>query len=248
MPVLTRDDAEIHYEEYGSGYPVLLFAPGGMRSEESMWHAPEGGPPRSWNDWTQVLAGKYRVIAMDQRNAGMSRGDIEADHGWHTYAEDHIALLDHLGIEKCHTLGGCIGSSFCLKLTEMAPDLVSANVLQNPIGLNPEFPTYFPDSFATWAAEQMAARPDLDDSAVAAFGENMWGGDFVFSVDRAFVMHCDTPALVLPGNDKPHPRVIGMEVAELLPHRELLEHWKGPEHIDEQRRRVVDFLAKHTPK
>jgi len=248
MPVLQRDDAEIHYEEYGSGYPVLLFAPGGMRSAEAMWHAPEGGPPRAWNDWTRVLSPTYRVIAMDQRNAGSSRGAIGADHGWHTYARDHIALLDHLGIERCHTLGGCIGSSFCLKLTEVAPERVSANVLQNPIGLNPEFPTYFPDSFATWAEERKAANPALDANAVAAFGENMWGGDFVFAVDRAFVRRCETPALVLPGNDKPHPRAIGMEVAELLPDREMLEHWKGPDHIDGQRKRVVDFLARHTPK
>ena len=28
MPVLKLKDAEIHYEEYGKGYPVLLFAPG----------------------------------------------------------------------------------------------------------------------------------------------------------------------------------------------------------------------------
>jgi pimeloyl-ACP methyl ester carboxylesterase len=213
-----------------------------------MWHAPADGPPRVWNDWTRVLGSTYRVIAMDQRNAGSSRGAIEAGHGWHTYAADHIALLDHLGVERCHTLGGCIGSSFCLKLTEMAPGRVSANVLQNPIGLNPEFPTYFPDSFAAWAEEQRAARPGLDAGAVASFGRNMWGGDFVFSVDRDFVRRCDTPALVLPGNDKPHPRVIGMEVAELLPDREMLEHWKGPDHIDAQRRRVVEFLAKHTPK
>jgi pimeloyl-ACP methyl ester carboxylesterase len=247
MPTLKRADAEIHYEEYGSGYPVLLFAPGGMRSEQSMWRAPAGGPPRAWNDWTEVLAENYRVIAMDQRNAGSSRGAIATDHGWHTYAGDHIALLDHLGIARCHTLGGCIGSSFCLKLTEMATDRVSANVLQNPIGLNPEFPTYFPDGFAAWAEEQCAARPELDAGAVAAFGHNMWGGDFVFSVDRDFVRRCGTPALVLPGNDKPHPRVIGMEVAELLPNREMLEHWKGPDHIGEQRRRVVDFLARYTP-
>jgi len=248
LPVLSRDDAEIHYEEYGSGYPVLLFAPGGMRSVEAMWHAPEGGPLRVWNDWTQVLADRgFRVISMDQRNAGASRGAIEAGHGWHTYAGDHIALLDHLGIGRCHTLGGCIGSSFCLKLTQMAPERVSANVLQNPIGLNPEFPTYFPDSFATWAAEQKAARPELDDNAVAAFGRNMWGGDFVFAVDRDFVRRCDTPALVLPGDDKPHPRVIGMEVAELLPDGEMLYPWKGPHHIDDQRERVVAFLAGHTP-
>jgi hypothetical protein len=39
MPVLKRNDAEIYFEEFGSGYPVLLFAPGGLRSRIEMWHA-----------------------------------------------------------------------------------------------------------------------------------------------------------------------------------------------------------------
>ncbi|HEY1506133.1 MAG TPA: alpha/beta hydrolase [Stellaceae bacterium] len=158
MPTLKRADAEIYYEEYGSGYPVLLLAPGGMRSQTAMWHSPAGGPPRAWNDWTEVLAKDYRVIAMDQRNAGKSRGAVAANHGWQTYAADQIALLDHLGIARCHTLGGCIGSSFCLMLSQTAPARVSAQVLQNPIGLNPEFPTYFQEAFADWAKELKASR------------------------------------------------------------------------------------------
>ena len=141
MSVLKLEDAEIYYEVSGTGYPVLLFAPGGMRSRSEMWHAPPDGPPRVWNDWTEVLAGNFRVVAMDQRNAGRSRGAIEADHGWHTYAADQLALMDHLGIERCHTLGGCIGSSFCLMLCEIASERISAAVLQNPIGVHPEFPT-----------------------------------------------------------------------------------------------------------
>ena len=148
MSVLKLADAEIYYEEYGSGYPILLFAPGGMRSQSAMWHSPEGGPPRVWNDWTAVLGENYRVIVMDQRNAGHSRGAIEADHGWHTYAADQLSLLVHLGIERCHMPGGCIGSSFCLTICEMAPERINAAVLQNPIGLNPENLTYFPDAFA----------------------------------------------------------------------------------------------------
>ena len=156
MPVLKRADAEIYYEEFGSGYPVLLLAPGGMRSQTAMWHSPAGGPPRAWNDWTEVLAKDYRVIAMDQRNAGKSRGAVAASHGWQSYAADQIALLDHLGIARCHTLGGCIGSSFCLMLSQTAPARISAQVLQNPIGLNPEFPTYFQEAFADWAKELKA--------------------------------------------------------------------------------------------
>ena len=247
MPVLKRDDAEIYYEEYGAGFPVLLFAPGGMRSHAELWHSPPDGPPKVWNDWTKVLADEgYRVIAMDQRNAGQSTGAIEADHGWHTYAADQLAVMDHLGLERFHVLGGCIGSSYCLEMIKHVPERVGAAVLQNPIGLNPEFPTYFPDSFRDWAEELRAGRPELDADAVASFGRNMWGGDFVFNVDRDFVRNCRTPCLVLPGNDKPHPRVIGLEVAELLPDVEMLENWKGPDHIDEQRARVVGFLNAHT--
>jgi pimeloyl-ACP methyl ester carboxylesterase len=247
MPTLPLDDAEIAYEEFGQGYPILLFAPGGMMSRAELWHAPEGGPPRSWNDWTEVLAEDYRVIAMDQRNAGRSRGAIRADHGWHSYAGDHLALMDHLGIDKFHTLGGCIGSSFCLTLCEMTPDRISAAVLQNPVGLHPEHPEYFPDAFAKWAAAQKVDRPELADADLGSFGHNMWGGDFTFNVSRGFARNCKTPSLVLPGDDTPHPRVIGMEIADLLPNSEILVDWKGPDHIDEQSRRVVDFLAKHTP-
>ncbi len=246
MPVLKRADAEIYYEEYGQGYPVLLLAPGGMRSALAMWHAPENGPPRVWNDWTQVLAARYRVVAMDQRNAGKSRGAVAPDHGWRIYAEDQLALLDHLGIDRCHTLGGCIGSSFCLMLATLAPERISAAVLQNPIGLNPEFPTYFPDGFADWAAELRSGRPELDPAALHSFGKNMWGGDFVFCLGRDAVKSCTVPALVLPGDDKPHPTATGLELAELLPQAEILRHWKGPAHLDAQRVRVLEFLAKHT--
>jgi pimeloyl-ACP methyl ester carboxylesterase len=137
MAVLKRDDAEIHYEEYGAGYPILLFAPGGMRSAAAMWLAPPGGPPRVWNNWIELLSQDYRVITMDQHNAGNSVGAIEADHGWDTYAADQLALMDHLGIDRFNTLGGCIGSSFCLKMAEVAPARVNAMVLQNPIGVNP---------------------------------------------------------------------------------------------------------------
>jgi hypothetical protein len=110
-----------------------------------------------------------------------------------------------------------------------------------------EFPNYFPESHAAWAKEQRAARPELDEAAIEEFGRNMWGGDFVFSVSRDFVRRCAVPCLVLPGNDTPHPAVIGAELAELLPNAEQLNPWKGPEHLDEQCERVIGFLEKHTP-
>ncbi len=57
MAVLKRPDGEIHYQTFGNGFPVLLFAPGGLRSRMEMWPAPPGRPTRPWVDWTTALAG-----------------------------------------------------------------------------------------------------------------------------------------------------------------------------------------------
>jgi pimeloyl-ACP methyl ester carboxylesterase len=157
-------------------------------------------------------------------------------------------LMDHLGFWRFHTLGGCIGGSFCLKLCEIAPDRITAAVLLNPIGLHPDHPEYFPESFAEWAAEMKAERPHLDDAKIAAFGKTMWDGEFVYSVSRDFCRRCTVPTFLLPGTDKPHPAATSDELKQLLPGIEVLENWRGPEHLDEQLRRVLAFLDRHTPK
>jgi pimeloyl-ACP methyl ester carboxylesterase len=248
MPVLQRDDGEIRYRIFGRGFPVLLFAPGGLRSRMEMWPGAPGGPPRPWVDWTAALpAAGFTAVAMDQRNAGASRTAIAADHGWHTYAADHIALMDHLGFETFHVLGGCIGGSFCLKAVETAPRRVKSAVLQNPIGLHPEHPDYFPKSHAEWSREQLDVRRDLDPAALAAFGRNMWDHPFVFCVDRSFVRDCPVPTFLLPGTDIPHPAATSAELAVLLPGVEVLTDWRGPDFLDQQREQVVAFLKQHTP-
>jgi pimeloyl-ACP methyl ester carboxylesterase len=56
------------------------------------------------------LADKYRVVALDQRNAGRSSAPISASHEWNTFARDHLALADHLEIDRFHVMGGCIGA------------------------------------------------------------------------------------------------------------------------------------------
>ena len=88
MPTFEQGSVALYYEVSGEGFPVLLFAPGGMRSAIDFWAG-------EWNP-IDALAPHFQVIAMDQRNAGKSRAPITASDGWHSYAEDHVALLDHL--------------------------------------------------------------------------------------------------------------------------------------------------------
>jgi hypothetical protein len=89
---------------------------------------------------------------------------------------------------------------------ETAPNRALSAVLQNPIGLHPEHPEYLAESHAERTREQLAARPELNARAVAAFGHNMWDHPFVFCVDAAFVRNCPVPTFLLPGADIPAAR------------------------------------------
>jgi pimeloyl-ACP methyl ester carboxylesterase len=248
MPVFTRPDAEIYYEVYGSGHPLLLFAAGGLRSELAFWrHSPSNpsaAPP--WMNPMVDLAGRFTVIGMDQRHAGRSHAALTETHGWHTFAGDHLALMDHLGYRRFHVMGGCIGSSYCLSLCEMAPERITAAVLQNPIGMHDNRDTW--DDIINGFAKTMLARDStLTEETIRRFGHNMFGGDFVFSVARDFVRRCRIPLLLQPGTDKPHPAETSAEIARLAPNLEIQKDWRGPEHLAESIRRVGNFLTTHTP-
>jgi pimeloyl-ACP methyl ester carboxylesterase len=249
MPVLERDGAQIHYDVYGGGYPLLLFAPGGMQSIAQLWRERPGAPAvqMPWIDPTAELSDQFQVVAMDQRNAGRSSAPVRATDGWSTYTADHLALMDHLGFERVHVMGGCIGSSYCLGLCQAAPDRVTAAVLQNPIGLSADNRESFFGMFDGWAKQVQADRADVEAEALASFRQSMFGGDFVFSVGRDFVRSATTPFLVLSGNDEFHPRAVAEEIAELAPDADLVLDWTSPTHHDETLRRVRDFLGRHTP-
>ncbi len=240
MSQLERPGVSLHYEIFGEGYPVLLFAPGGMDSAIEFWH-------RSPWDPTRELAPFFKVIAMDQRNAGTSRAVVGAGDGWKTYTSDHLALLDHLGIEKTHVMGGCIGSSYCLGLIQAAPERVSAAVLQNPIGLSNDNRQEFMTMYNDWAEKLKKAQPGLDEPASQAFRQNMFGGEFVFNVSRDFVRGCQTPLLVCAGNDQFHPTATAREIVELAPRAELLLKWSEPEVVGETIEKVRAFLTSQTP-
>jgi pimeloyl-ACP methyl ester carboxylesterase len=249
LPVLDEHGIRIHYDLHGEGYPLVLFAPGGMQSIAQLWRERPDAPGEHlpWIDPPSELSGDFKVVAMDQRNAGASYAPIRSTDGWDAYTADHLALLDHLGFDSVNVMGGCIGSSYCLGLCRAAPERVTAAVLQNPIGLSADNRGDFMAMFDGWAAGLTATRGDVDSDALAGFRERMFGGDFVFSVDREFVEHCPVPLLVLAGNDTFHPRAVAEEIAALAPDAELVIEWTSPKHHDSTLGRIRDFLLAHTP-
>lgn len=229
----------IDYDVRGDGFPLLAIAPGGMRSTIDFWKNAAIDP---WASFT----GDFRVVAMDQRNAGSSTGPLDTDDPWGAYAADQLGLLDHLGIDRFLVMGCCIGGSFALKLIEIAPQRVAGAVLEQPIGLTPDNAPLFEGLRTSWSSELLPARPDLDEATMARFLERMWDGDFVVSVSREFVASCPVPLLVLPGIDDYHPTETGREAARLAPDAEVIEPWKdSPEHIADATEGVRRWLLDH---
>jgi pimeloyl-ACP methyl ester carboxylesterase len=250
MPVLKTAEGEIYYEEFGSGFPVLCFAPGSLRSQIPYWHGSPRDPskPSPSMDPTKDLATEFRVIAMDQRNAGRSRAPVKPSDNWETYARDQIAVLDHLGIDRCHTLGACIGVSFCLKLAELVPERIASCVLMQPIGRVPENIAYTKRETAeNWGPGMCRDNPMLELDDVIALGARLFDREFVHSVTREFAAGCQIPMLLMPGNDTAHPSAISDEVLRLAPRIEYLKQWKnaGKAYSVPVTR---DFLRRNTPR
>jgi pimeloyl-ACP methyl ester carboxylesterase len=242
MPSFEHDGATIFFEEFGRGFPILTFAPGGLMSTIEVWNRPSA-PVNP----TKVFVPDFRVIAMDQRNAGgQSQAPITAQDGWHSFASDHIALLDHLGIEQCHLYGQCIGGPFILSLLKAQPQRITSAVIAQPIGRVGPMPPIRSANFEAWA-QGLKDHSEASEQVLDSFHTNLYGPGFAYSVNREFVARCQTPCLVLAGNDAAHPFAVAEEIARLLPHAEFIAEWKDGEPLAAATARMKQFLSDHTP-
>ena len=241
MPSIDHHGAHIHFEEYGEGFPILTFAPAGLRSVIAVW-----GQASAPINPTTEFAKDFRVIAMDQRNAGgQSRAPISAKDGWDDYTADHIAVLDHLRIDKCHLYGQCIGGSFIINMLKHHPERVQSAVLAQPIGrVGPMAGRTA--NFNGWA-ETVKDRPDVSEAVLNAFNDNLYAPGFVYCADRDFVKTVKTPCMVLAGNDEAHPWPISEELSKLMPNIELVREWKTEPALTPAKAAVMAFFKKHTP-
>ena len=241
MPYFDSPDARLYYEEVGEGMPLLLIAPGGMKSAIGFWRA------MPWNP-LEELADRCRVIAMDQRNAGKSHAPVRSDHGWHTYAADQLALLNHLGVDRFHVMGMCIGGPYAMGLIDAAPERVASAVIFQSIGLmqNEANRDVFYEMFDGWA-DGLKADSGLSDEGWLSFRSNMYDGEnFLFNLGDDFVRNCTTPLCVLEGNDVYHPRETSQRLGALAQNVTYIERWKEDAERGPAMAEVSAFLAAHS--
>ena len=248
MPFYERGNVRIRYDDTGAGFPLLLIPGGGLNSVISYFT--EQAPFNA----IEEFKGEYRCITADLRNAksGQSEGPVEIDRPWDSYTDDHLGLMDHLGIKQFMVMGFCIGGPFIWNMLKRAPERVVAAMLAQPSGFRPELPdNFYQNNIKGWGPALCARRSDVTMAAIDAFLTKMYRAnpDFVFTVTRDFVRNCQTPVLVLPDDVPSHPYAVAMESVHLAPNAQVsLYPWQEtPQTIPLAVRHVRTFLRANKP-
>jgi len=133
-----------YYEVHGEGEP-LLFMPGDMRTTEDV------------AELTELLASSFQVIVTDPRGRGRST-DTDAPLSMATMADDAVALLDYLGIDKAHIVTWASSAGVGMEMAMRYPERVDKLVTHGPNytvdGLAPDHLEWF----ASLDMEEMLPR------------------------------------------------------------------------------------------
>ena len=169
MPTAELDGLDLHYEERGSGRPMLLVA----------------GIPAVADDWAPLaerLSETRRVIAFDNRGSGRSTV-TPAPYTSALLADDAVALLDHLGVERADVFGMSLGGMIAQEIALRRPERVDRLVLgctHCGVEHSPRIPRETGRAFALetddWAERMRALAPfafarDADPAFVERFVE-----------------------------------------------------------------------------
>ncbi|MBU8814722.1 alpha/beta fold hydrolase [Mycolicibacterium goodii] len=128
--IAVVDGIATHYRVAGSGPPLLMYSPGGFNATLANWEN------HGLYHRTRMLARlqeRFRCITFDKRESGRSGGRFERVR-WADYVRQGVGLLDHLGIERAHLMGACVGCSIAALTAVRHPDRVAGMVLYSPAG------------------------------------------------------------------------------------------------------------------
>jgi pimeloyl-ACP methyl ester carboxylesterase len=187
MAFATIDGIETRYEVLGSGPPLLMYSPGGFDATIEKWRT-QGVYAKL--QLLEHLPKHYTCIVFDRRECGRSGGRVERVR-WSDFVAQGRGLLDHLGFDKAHLMGGCMGCSPVAAFAAAQPERVLSMVLFWPTG-GPKYRISSHQRFAEHLAfvqqNGMDAVVTLARESKKAFGADPRGGPWasVLQHDDAF--------------------------------------------------------------
>jgi pimeloyl-ACP methyl ester carboxylesterase len=124
------DGIATRYEVTGSGPAILMYAPAGFDATLEKWRT-QGVYAKA--RMIEHLEKRFTCIVFDRRECGQSGGRVERIT-WEHSVRQGLGLLDHLGIEKAHMMGGCMGCPPVATFGVTRPDRVLSMILYWPVG------------------------------------------------------------------------------------------------------------------
>lgn len=248
-------DMRLHWQEQGSGTPVLLVM--GHRYSSRMWYPV-----------VPALAQHHRVISFDNRGTGLS--GTSPDYDIQDMAKDALAVMDAAGIKAAHIYGVSLGGGIAYELALQQPQRVLSLVL-GCTRLKTEISefswrkrlTYFlPAPLANILLTRNKGSGSASDPFAVAFAHDVIRSDPYSAIGVAAqsqataryatsaeaVKALTMPALVLHGDeDATVPYEAGQALAKALPNSRF-ETLSGAGHNyflaqrDRANRLVLDFL------
>ena len=228
-----RDGWPLYAEILGSRGPVVILLHGGGPDHQMFV------PLARW------LEDLCMVVLPDIRGYGRSVCADPALHTWAQYADDVIALLNHIGVQRAIVGGAGLGTTITLRAAVAYPERIQAAILISVEDIEDDekkkAEIEFMDAFAervrtegieaAWAPilPQLApiigtlvreAIPRSDPASIAAAA--VIGRDRSFrSVEELAVI--TAPTLIIPGMDERHPHALAEALARTLPNGRLAQ-------------------------
>jgi 3-oxoadipate enol-lactonase len=224
-----------------------------------------GGPDhRSLIPLAKVLSSDALVILPDIRGYGRSVCSDSKRHTWQQYADDVVALLNHVNVQDAVIGGAGLGTTISLRTAIAYPERVAGLVLISVEDIEDDEAKAAEIAFMDAFAERVRTRgveagwqpilPNLSPIVGTMVREAMVDADpasvaaaAAIGHDRAFrsieeLLVVEAPTLLFAGADWRHPAALARKLAQLLPRGRL-----GEASMNDDLRTTEDFAQAFAP-
>ena len=164
MPTARNGDVELYYETFGDPTHPTLVLVNGLGSQCINYDA----------DWCELFAAEgYHVVRFDNRDVGLSSKLEGVEYGLSDMADDVVAVLDALGVERAHIMGCSLGGMIVQTVAVDHPDRVlTLTSVMSRTG-EPGYGESTPEAMAVLLAKPATSRDEYIEfhvGGIATFG------------------------------------------------------------------------------